>query len=719
MSKKPGHGQLEQKIADLEEQLKLSDFAMKQLDSYMFALHETALGILTELDLAKLLKNILQKASHLIGTDDGYIFIHAQKKDELCIKYGIGRFEKEIGFCLKPGEGLSGKVWVSGEPIIVDQYDTWKGRHKYSAWNGMSFDLGIPLKSGDKMIGVIGLCSYDKDKKVGKNEELILSRFADLASIAFYNAELHSRLRQELDQKIKIEKALKASHNTLNIILNSIDSTIYVSDLKTNEIIFMNKSMEDSFGGNFQGHKCYKVFRGETGVCDDCTNPQLVDKDNEPTDLIVWEGQNPITKKWYINYDRALKWIDGRMIKLQIASDITTLKSMEKERSKFESQLYQSQKMEAIGKLAGGIAHDFNNLLMGIQGCASLMMTEIGPSHPLFDHLKGIEEYVKSAADLTKQLLGFARGGKYEVLPTDINQVIENSSMLFGRTKKEITIHSKFQKDIWTVEVDQRQIEQVFLNLFVNAWQAMSKGGELYLQTENVDIDENYLKPYKVKPGRYVKISVTDTGMGMDGVTQQKIFDPFFTTKDMGRGTGLGLASAYGIIKNHDGFINVYSEVGQGTTFNIYLPASDKKVYRESKSERPLVMGSETILLVDDEDMIIKVGQAMLKKLGYHVVIARSGQEAVKAVAERSGTIDLVLLDLIMPGMDGGQTFDGIRDIQPQMPVLLSSGYAINGQAIEIMKRGCNGFIQKPFNLTQLSKHIRKVLDESERTDQG
>jgi CheY-like chemotaxis protein len=291
--------------------------------------------------------------------------------------------------------------------------------------------------------------------------------------------------------------------------------------------------------------------------------------------------------------------------------------------------------------------------------------------------------------------------------------------MLFGRTKKEITIHSKFQKDIWTVEVDQRQIEQVFLNLFVNAWQAMSKGGELYLQTENVDIDENYLKPYKVKPGRYVKISVTDTGMGMDGVTQQKIFDPFFTTKDMGRGTGLGLASAYGIIKNHDGFINVYSEVGQGTTFNIYLPASDKKVYRESKSERPLVMGSETILLVDDEDMIIKVGQAMLKKLGYRVVIARSGQEAVKAVAERSGTIDLVLLDLIMPGMDGGQTFDGIRDIQPQMPVLLSSGYAINGQAIEIMKRGCNGFIQKPFNLTQLSKHIRKVLDESERTDQG
>jgi signal transduction histidine kinase len=225
--------------------------------------------------------------------------------------------------------------------------------------------------------------------------------------------------------------------------------------------------------------------------------------------------------------------------------------------------------MESLGTLAGGIAHDFNNLLMGIQGRTSLMVMDKDYSHPDFEHLKGIEDYVKSAADLTRQLLGFARGGKYEVKPTDINEMIKKSSSMFGRTKKEIKIHEKYQKDVWTVEVDQGQIEQVLMNLYVNAWQAMPGGGELYIETENVTLNEDYVKPYQVEQGNYVKISITDTGVGMDEATRQRIFEPFFTTKEMGRGTGLGLASVYGIIKNHGGFINVYSEKGEGTTFNI------------------------------------------------------------------------------------------------------------------------------------------------------
>ena len=279
------------------------------------------------------------------------------------------------------------------------------------------------------------------------------------------------------------------------------------------------------------------------------------------------------------------------------------------EQKKMEAQLQQSQKMEAVGTLAGGIAHDFNNLLMAIQGRASIMLMNKASSHPDFRHLKGIEDNIESAADLTRQLLGFARGGKYEVKPTDLNELVKKENRMFGRTKKQISIRGKYEKDLWSVEVDQGQIAQVLLNLYVNAWQAMPAGGDLYLGTENVTFDEIDVEPFSIEPGEYVKISVTDTGVGMDKATREKIFEPFFTTKEMGRGTGLGLASVYGIIKNHGGFINVYSEKGHGSTFNIYLPASEKEINEEKKPAVDTLRGTETILFVDDEDMIIEVAE--------------------------------------------------------------------------------------------------------------
>lgn len=247
------------------------------------------------------------------------------------------------------------------------------------------------------------------------------------------------------------------------------------------------------------------------------------------------------------------------------------------ERKRLEAQLLQAQKMEAVGTLAGGIAHDFNNLLMGIQGRSSLIMMDTPPSHPHYEHLKGIEAYVSEAADLTKQLLGFARAGKYEVKPTDLNDLIQRCTDMFERTKEEITVHRDYNESLWTVDADQSQIEQVLLNLFINAWQAMPAGGDLHIQTANVLLDESYAKVFRLAPGRYVKISVADTGLGMDEATRQRIFEPFFTTKGMGRGTGLGLASAYGIVRNHGGVIHVHSEKGEGTVFDIYLPVSDKE----------------------------------------------------------------------------------------------------------------------------------------------
>jgi len=321
-----------------------------------------------------------------------------------------------------------------------------------------------------------------------------------------------------------------------------------------------------------------------------------------------------------------------------------------------------------------------------------------------------IESIVWRAAELTKQLLGFARGGKYEVKPVNLNEIIKVQNHLFGRTKKEITIHEKYAKDLWTVEADQGQIEQVMLNLYINAWQAMPNGGDLFVQTENVALDEEYLRPYAVKPGNYVKISVTDTGVGIDEAIQQKIFDPFFTTKEMGRGTGLGLASVYGIIKNHGGIINVYSVKGHGTTFNIYLLASGKDVVEEKKLSNEVLPGDGTVLLVDDEQLIIDVGTEILKSLGYEVLTARSGKEALDIYSNNRDRIDIVLLDLVMPGMSGGDTFAGLKEMNPDVRVLLSSGYSINGQASFLLKKGCNGFIQKPYNMKDLSQKIHEIL---------
>jgi two-component system cell cycle sensor histidine kinase/response regulator CckA len=381
------------------------------------------------------------------------------------------------------------------------------------------------------------------------------------------------------------------------------------------------------------------------------------------------------------------------------------------EQKELEMQFQQAQKMDAIGTLAGGIAHDFNNLLMGIQGCTSLMSFDIDSNHPNFEYLNRIENYIKNAASLTKQLLGFARRGKYEIKPTDVNDIVNKSSEMFGRTKKEITIHKKCHPDIWAVEVDQAQIEQVLLNLYVNAWQAMSGTGDLYLKTENIILNDNDVKPYGLNSGKYVKISVTDTGVGIDETIQHRIFDPFFTTKEVSRGTGLGLASVYGIIKNHSGIINANSKKGEGATFNIFLPASGKKIFKEKMIQKEILKGSETVLLVDDEDMILDVGRDLLEKLGYEVLTVKSGIEAIEIYRTNQKKINIVILDMVMPKMGGGDTYEKLKEIDPAVKVLLSSGYSIDGQASKILSRGCDGFIQKPFDIKSLSLEIRKILD--------
>ncbi len=426
----------------------------------------------------------------------------------------------------------------------------------------------------------------------------------------------------------------------------------------------------------------------------------------------IWQGRTVNKRKDYSLYQTEATVSPVK----NNAGEITNYVSVQRDVShevRLETQLRQAQKMEAIGTLAGGIAHDFNNLLMGIQGNISLSLLDLKTNSALAKNLKKIEQYVQNGVDLTKQLLGFARGGKYEISLLNLNELLKEQNLMFGRTNKDIVFENESDPGLWSVEADQGQIEQVLMNLYLNAIQAMPGGGTLTTRTENVIIDQDQFSPYFVKAGRYIKIVIEDTGVGIDEKIQQRIFDPFFTTKEMGRGTGLGLASVYGIVKNHEGFINVYSKKGQGARFEINLPASGRVVPNKEKTREKFVKGKETVLLVDDEDMIIDVAQRMLEKLGYKVFAARDGREAVEVFRKHKDKIDAIVLDMIMPKMSGGEAFDRIKEIKPDIKVLLSSGYSINGQASEILNRGCHGFIQKPFNLQSLSTSLRSILEES------
>jgi CheY-like chemotaxis protein len=380
-----------------------------------------------------------------------------------------------------------------------------------------------------------------------------------------------------------------------------------------------------------------------------------------------------------------------------------------------ENLLTVNQKMSSLGHVAAGIAHDFNNLMMGMLGNISLLLYEMDLGHPHCEKLKNIEKLIESGSKLTSQLLGFARKGRYEVRPINLNQVVQETSMTFGRTKKDITIYRQLSENLLSIKVDEHQIEQVLMNLYINAADAMPGGGDLFLKTLNVTHKDMKDKPYDPKPGRYVLLNVIDNGTGMDEKTAERIFEPFFTTKAMGHGTGLGLASAYGIIKGHGGYIDVDSKPAQGTNFSIYLPASDEQIHQTMEISQRIISGNETILLVDDEEIVIDVGVKLLNKLGYTALEARNGYQAIDIFKANKDAIDLVILDMIMPDKGGGETYDSLRKIDSEVKVLLSSGYSLSGQASEILDRGCNGFIQKPFNMRTLSQKIREVLKDADR----
>ncbi|MCD6288712.1 MAG: response regulator, partial [Candidatus Hydrogenedentes bacterium] len=380
-----------------------------------------------------------------------------------------------------------------------------------------------------------------------------------------------------------------------------------------------------------------------------------------------------------------------------------------------EGQLRQAHKMESIGLLAGGVAHDFNNLLTGILGYANILKSHAQPNDETYKAAAVIEVAGKRAAQLTEQLLGFARKGKHQNVPIDLHSTIHEVIDLLSRTiDKNIEIKRHFRIAKANVLGDPNQIQQVLLNLAINSRDAMPDGGELTFETDLADLDEIFCQSHpSVTPGRYVMISVSDTGSGIPEDIRGRIFEPFFTTKEQGKGTGMGLAMVYGIVKNHGGSIWVYSEMDQGTIVKIYLPLfveSDGDDNIGDVSSFSVISGSGRILLVDDEEVVRTVAAMMLKELGYDVIEASNGRMAIDLYRARHSEIDLVIIDMVMPKMGGRECYMALKEIDPELRAVLSTGYSLDGAAQEILDLGVNAFIQKPYVLSEISAVIAEVL---------
>ena len=522
-------------------------------------------------------------------------------------------------------------------------------------------------------------------------------------------------LETEIEVRKQADQARRLSEERYRDLFDSITDLIYTHDLK-GRLITVNQSLAD-----LSGYKREDIIGSKIS---DFMKPEMSESFHKGyLDQVITEGQSEgisvyFTKegnKRYFEYRSALVQPErGEPYISGSGREVTEQILARKKLKHLQDQLLQSQKLEAVGTLAGGVAHDFNNLLQGIQGCADLLLLKKNPDEPGFKEIKEIDRAVRSAGELTRQLLTFSRRLQSDLRPLSLNQQVQLARKLLERTiPKMIRLVVDLDPHAKNINADPSQIEQMLMNLAINARDAMPDGGTIRIETENVLLDEEFCKHHLgVTPGAFALLSVSDTGCGMHGETLKHIFEPFFTTKEVERGTGLGLAMVYGIVKSHGGLITCQSTPGSGSTFNVYFPSlvQDAPLTDSEEKKSQPQGGTETILLVDDEEVIQDFGRKALVEFGYKVLTASDGESALKLYRKQQSDIDLVIMDLIMPGMGGYQCLQRILELNPDVPILVASGNSKTREKSQWTH--ATGFISKPYRLNDMLCAIRKSLDQ-------
>jgi signal transduction histidine kinase/ActR/RegA family two-component response regulator len=558
--------------------------------------------------------------------------------------------------------------------------------------------LAVPLLVRGRYWGFIGFDDCVEHRIWPKEDVEILRAIA--------------RLLGSVRESREASASLSAERAQLLTIFDSIEEPIYVSDPQSYELVFMNRALRELIGENLVGERCHQVLQGLEAPCPFCTNAQLR---AAPQQTHRWEFFNPKLVRTFALHDRLIRWPDGREVRLELAVDIS-------EQKRLEAQLIAGQRLEAIGRLAGGIAHDFNNLLAVILSYANFAMEAVEADNPLREDLQEIKEAGERAASLTRQLLAFSRRQVLEPRAVDANELILKLERILHRILGEdLRFERRLASELDYVHADPGQLEQVIMNLVVNARDAMPSGGRLLIETANVDFDAGSgRREAELKAGRYVMLAISDNGRGMDEATRHRIFEPFFSTKEAGKGTGLGLATVYGIVKQSGGGINVCSEPGKGACFRLYFPISPDSPKLQVKQPRAEQSAQAwTVLLVEDDDAVRKVSARMLGALGHRVLTAVDGAAALKLSQEYEGEIGLLLTDVVMPEMSGRELAEAIRAFRPDMRVLYMSGYTENAIVHHgVLDTGLR-LLAKPFGMEELEQMLRRVMMEGMEGEVG
>ena len=528
--------------------------------------------------------------------------------------------------------------------------------------------------------------------------------------------------RHEQDRRVKqVEESLRESNNFLKTIMNSIDALIYIADIQTHELLFVNKYGLSVWGNDIVGQPCWKALQSLDGPCSFCTNDRLLTSDGRPTGIYRWEFQNLVNRRWYDISDLAIHWTDGRMVRLEIAADITDRKQLETERANSEAQYHQIQKAKSLSRMAEAITHNFNNMLAAVMGNLDLAMNNLPRGSEAVVYLTDAMKATRQAADVSSLMLTYLgqAPGKHEAI--DLSDVCRRSlPKLRDSLPNEVILEADLPDIGPTIKANAEQIEQALTKLSINASEALSEGrGTVRLSVRTVpaaDISYKHRFPIDWQPQEhfYACMEVADTGCGIAGKNIDELFDPFFSTKYTGR--GMGLSVVLGVVRAHNGAVTVKSREKHGSVFRIFFPVSSKAAPRlpDSAAQTQEIEGGGTVLLIEDEQSVRHVAKAMLICLGFDVIEAKDGMEAVELFRKHKDSIRCVLTDLSMPHMDGWETLAALRRLAPGIPVVLSSGY----DQVQVMAgdhaEQPQAFLAKPYELTGLKDALARALAEKD-----